>query len=274
MRKTWFEKKLGDISMLVIIIPGIAFLMTYAFEIGYCGYFNIPVGLITIDAKEIASMVMMVLIAIFCLYLFDFALLQFFFKFFFNCYPYGSKIYQDQYLNYSCNTIFVGLLISLSIISPIPKNLFIMFLFVPALLLISFIISHISFQRKKKKNIEIQMVEEDNNDSDKEVSGIVSLILGPRLIVSILFVICLFLFIMSFGSFAAKKQKLFYSIDNRSDVVGIIINNNQVVVKFSGDQELSKTEVIDVSSVMFIEEIENPEFYKLVTDFNESKKKK
>lgn len=78
MSKTRIERKLGDISMLVIIIPGIAFLMTYAFEIGYCGYFNIPSGLITIDAKEIASMVLMVLMAIFCLYIFDFALVQFF----------------------------------------------------------------------------------------------------------------------------------------------------------------------------------------------------
>ena len=273
MSKTWIERKLGDISMLVIIIPGIAFFMTYAFEIGYCGYFNIPSGLITIDAKEIASMVLMVLMAIICLYIFDFALVQFFFKFFFNCYPYGSKIYQDQYLNYSCNTLFVGLLISMSIISPIPKNLFFLFLCLPVLLLVSFIICHISFQRKKKKNIEIQMVEEETDNSDEEMAGIVRLILGPRVIVSILFVICLFLFTMSFGSFSARKQKVFYSIDNRSDVVGILINDNQIIVKYSGDQGLSKTEVIDVSSVSFIEGRDNPEFVKLAGDYNESKKK-
>lgn len=272
MSKTWFEKKLSDISMLVIIIPGMAFLMTYAYEIGYCGYFNIPCSLISIDAKEIASMVMMVLLAIFCFYLFDFALVQFFFKFFFNCYPFGSKIYQDQYLNYSCTTLFVGLLISMSIISPISKSLFILFIFVPALLLVSFILSHISFQRKKKKNIEIQMVEDVDN-SDKEMTGIVRLILGPRIIVSILFVICLFLFTMSFGSFSARKQKVFYAIDNRSDVVGVLINDNHIIVKYSENQELSKTEVIDVSSVSFIEERDNLEFVKLAGDYNNSKKK-
>lgn len=273
MSKTWFEKKLSDISMLVIIIPGLAFLMTYAYEIGDCGYFNIPCSLISIDAKEIASMVMMVLLAIFCFYLFDFALVQFFFKFFFSCYPIGSKIYQDQYLNYSCSTLFVGLLISMSIISPIPISLFILLLSVPVLLLISFIIRHISFQRKKKKNIEIQVVEEETDKSDKEMPGIVRLILGPRVIVFILFVICLFVFTMSFGSSSARKQEVFYSIDNRNDVVGILINDNKIVVKYSDDQLLSKTEVIDVSSVRFIEETHNIDFVKLAGDYNDLKKK-
>jgi hypothetical protein len=273
MYKTWFERKLGDISMLAIIIPGVAFLMAYAYAKGYCSYFNIPSSLITIGAKEMASMVLFVIVSLFLIYLFDFALVQLFFIHFFKCYPENSKIYQDQFLNYSCNVIFCCMLIALCIIAPIPKGIMILFFCTPVLLLVGFIVSHVSFLRRKKRNQEIQMVDKEREKDDKEFPGIIERIIGTRVFIAILFVICLYIFTMNLGTYVARNQNSFYEVNKRVDVVGVFINdNNQLIAKYVDDKELSKTEAIDITTGVCFEEISNPEFAKLVYDYNEGKK--
>lgn len=273
MSKTWFEKNFGDISMLVILIPGLAFLMTYAYFDGYCSYFNIPSGLISIGAKDIASMVLLVLIAIFCFFLFDFMLVQFFFRFFFNCYPLNSKVSQDQFLRYSFIILFLCIVIPMEIINPIPINLLIMFICAPTLLLVGFIISHILFIRKKKRNVKIQMIDQENEKEDKVFSGIIERIFGTRLVFTILFVIFLYVFTMNYGKYTARMQNTFYSFINRNDIVGILINDeNYLIAKYLDDKELSRTEVITISDGLCLELKANPEFVKLVTEYNELKK--
>lgn len=273
MSKTWFEKKFGDISMLVILIPGLAFLMTYAYLDGYCDYFNIPSGLISIGAKDIANMVFLVLISIFCFFLLDFMLVQFFFRFFFNCYPLNSKVGQDQFLRYSFFILFLCMLIPMEIVNPIPMNLLIMFICAPTLLLVGFIISHILFIRKKKRNVKIQMIDQENETEDKVFPGIIERIFGTRLVFTILFVIFLYIFTMNYGNYSARMQNLFYSFSNRNDIVGILINDeNYLIAKYLDDKELSKTEVITISDGLCLELKANSDFVKMVTEYNEVRK--
>lgn len=269
--KTWFEKTFGSISMIVIIIPGLAYLMTFAYSIGYYTYFNVPSEMITIGADDIASMVILVMVALFALFLIDFFLVQFFFKFFFKLYPVDSKIFSDQYVKYSIIVFFICLLVPLNVLFPIPKILLVSFVSVPVLFLLSFVLSHFSFLRKKKQN-EYTQITDDNEESDKEFPGIIELIIGKRIFFVVLFVLFMFVLVMSFGSFLAKKQDVFYSIDKRNDIVGVYINNdNLLIAKYLDDKELAKTEIISVADEICIELKNNPEFVKLVKDYNEFK---
>lgn len=52
--KTKLEELLGNVSVLVVLLPALVFLMAFAFQLGYFGYSNIPLNLITIRTQEIA----------------------------------------------------------------------------------------------------------------------------------------------------------------------------------------------------------------------------
>ena len=270
---TWFEKKFGDISMLVILIPGMAFLMTYAYVAGYSNYFNIPGGLISIEAKDIACMVLLVLTTLFCIFIIDNGLVKLFYSFFFKRYPIDSKVYQDQFLNYSINTLLSFFLLAFCIITNVSKGEMILAFSIPFIILVVFIIRHIAFIRKKKRNVSIPMVEdEEEKKPSEEFKGIVERIFGARLLLTILFVLGLYSFTTGFGAFVARSQKTFYSIDDRSEIVGVLISNNQIIAKYLDDPTLSKTEVIDISSVRFVDKKENDSFFELAKERNEKVK--
>ena len=105
------------------------------------------------------------------------------------------------------------------------------------------------------------MVEdEEEKKPSEEFKGIVERIFGARLLLTILFVLGLYSFTTGFGAFVARSQKTFYSIDDRSEIVGVLISNNQIIAKYLDDPTLSKTEVIDISSVRFVDKKENEPF--------------
>lgn len=270
---TWFEKKFFDISMLVILIPGMAFFMTYAYVAGYSNYFNIPGGLISIEAKDIACMVLLVLSTLFCIFIIDNGLVKLFYSYFFNCYPIDSKVYQDQFLNYSINTILCYFLLALCLITNVSKGEIILAFSIPFIILIIFIIRHITFTRKKKRNVSIPMVvDEEEKKPSEEFEGIVERIFGARLLLTIFFVLGLYSFTTSFGVYVARSQKTFYSIDGRSEIVGVLISDNQIIAKYLDDPTLSKTEVIDISSIRFVDKKENEPFFELARDREEKEK--
>ncbi len=269
---TKIEKLLGEASVLVVVIPALIFLMSFAYMLGYYGYFNIPFDFISLQTQDIATVSLLAIIIVICIGLFDFAAFNCFFKYFFKHYPSGSTILANQYFDYVMFIVYLPILIVLFVLD-VPVELIWILISAPILFLCDFIIHHFSFLRKQKKtkNSEKQINNTDGSKHFVEIPSITEIVLGRRVMLYLLLMIAFFFFSVGFGEFFARSQKDFYIIDNRTDIVGIIINEDSIIIKKQDDSSLSTTGVILLSDVKYIEKKENIEFQSLVRTINDSR---
>ena len=268
--KTKLEELLGDVSVLVVLVPALVFLMAFAFQLGYFWYYNIPIDLITIRTQDVAAVAILALIAILVICFFDFVIFKIISRFCFEHYLRGSELWYRQYFTYSLFVFYCPLVLLLAIIGA-PKIVFWIMLAVPLIFVIDFFIQHILFLKKRKKQKEEKERTTTINNQHLGLSSITELFFGTRIILAFLFVLALFFFAIGFGDLSARKQRTFYRIEGRTDVVGITINNGYIITKQIEDKELKRTGVVLLSELDYVENYENTEFQELAKTLNDSK---
>lgn len=272
MSKNRLEKMLGESTVLVVLVPSLAYFLTYCFQLGYCSYYNIPVIGVRISTDDVLGMMVVLGLSLIVLIAIDTFFSNAILKHFFKHYPFWGNVYAEQYKKYIFLFLLCVLFAIANLIGPLPKSMNLYFVIPIIVIIVSFLVQHICFRVRSRRNNAGTKFDEDPKETEPPITGFVESILGWRTISFILLLGMLFLFFFLFGSNEAAKNKKFYAIEGRPEVIGVVVSDHFIVAKSKTDASLEYTELISFEDGIAISEIESEEFFKLVKDYKEEKR--
>lgn len=92
--------------------------------------------------------------------------------------------------------------------------------------------------------------------------------MGKKLLPLLSLTFVLITFSNNAGKEIGREQLIYYQINGRTDLVGIQVYDDYVVLKRTTDAALSSTELIRLSEVDSLETIANPAFTEMVKTYN------
>lgn len=257
------DKAISDSTIVALLLTGTAFLSTYFMQVGYCAYFNISKALIRITGNTIAEWFERIGILFLLFALFEVLIAKLFYSLFVK---YPENVFVEQYYKYSF-FVFCSLVLFIQVVFNTGLLLCLSFAGVLTIIILSFIITHI---RYKKGVLTLKQIEKEESNDDTKLS-VIRILLGKKLLPMLFLTFILISFSNNAGKEIAREQHIFFQIDGRTDLVGIQVYNDYVVLKKTMDEKLSSTEIIGLSGVSSIEMIENPAFSEMVKSYNSKK---
>ena len=181
MKRNKLEKLLSNPSVIVVIVPAVAFLMAYVYKIGFFFYFKIPLSFLIVSARDVSIMAALIIICLLILLSFDATFTAIVLDPFFRKYEKDSVMTEQQYDLYCSFVAFFLLDIAIFVLGVFWPIL--IFASLPLIIIpIQFIVRH------KKYNPEVKAVSFQKKENHYYCPSIVCTILGMRTTAVIIFV--------------------------------------------------------------------------------------
>ena len=258
MKRNGLEKLLSNPSVIVVIVPAVAFLMAYVYRIGFFLYFKIPLSFLVVSAKDVSIMASILIAFLLLLLSFDTVLSAIVLDPFFRKYENDKEMTAQQYNLYCSFVAFFLLDIALFILGFWPL-LFVSL--IPLVIIpIQFVVGH------KKYDPEVKAVSNKKKERHYYCPGIVFSILGTKTTTVLFLVSSIVLFTAGLGLRVASLKTTFYCVDNRDDIVGIVLSDDSVIAKRVDDSSLNETIILRITDTSVIKQVKAEEYASLLHD--------
>ena len=251
-KEKFLDKFFNDSTFIVFLIPLYAFLISYCIEMGYAKYYDIPFSVIQIDGRNVCNNFIKIILIFICIYGIEAFLSNIFSPMFMK---YRNKnLLTRQIINYFfIEIIFLALLANVvlcnirNILNLVLIILLILFVFV-------FFYNQIKQKRfEKRSNYEDLKKECDEIDYAMNLR-LIGNFLGEKTLFLLFLTFILISISLTLGEKSAEKQTTFYKINDREDIVGVVIYGDRIIAKSFVSQKLENEIIfLDISNETKIE---------------------
>lgn len=248
----FLDKFFNDSTFIVFLIPLYAFLITYCIEMGYAKYYNIPFSVIQIDGRNVCYNFIKIMLIFICIYGIEIILSNIFSPFFRK---YKNKNLRTmQMVNYFFIEITFLILVANVILCNI-RNIFNIVLFI---LLLLFVVSFLYYQIKQtrfEKRSDYEDLKRESDEIDYAMNlRFIGNFLGKKTLFLLFITFILISISLTMGEYSAKNQTNFYKINNREDIVGVVIYGDRIIAKGVVAQKLENEIIfLDITNETKIE---------------------
>lgn len=250
----FLDKFFNDSTFIVFLIPLYAFLITYCIEMGYAKYYNIPFSVIQIDGRNVCNNFIKIMLIFICIYGIE-AFLSNIFSPLFKKYR-NKNLLTRQIINYFfIEIIFLTLLAN--VILCIIGNIYNLVLIILLLLFVfSFFYNQIKRTRFEKKS-DYEDLKKESDEIDYAMNlRFIGNFLGKKTLFLLFITFILISISLTLGEKSAEKQTAFYKINDREDIVGVVIYGDRIIAKGFVSQKLdNKIIFLDISNETKIESL-------------------
>lgn len=216
-----------DTVPILLLTPYIYF-VTYLTEVGFCNYFAIPEALIAINSSNLSSIAAILCLIYIAIYLIDFStvkVLSYVLKINRNRIPGINKL-----ANTSIPTGMIIIIIGLFVVDKSDRSTLYLFIAMAVILSVAAMVVVV-----KKKNIEegaLSLQGASDSPTLPENRSLIHSVFDRKVTVIIIVTILITLPLSTKGgAYNAKKQTTFYRINNRDDLLGIVIYGDKIICK-------------------------------------------
>lgn len=251
-KEKFLDKFFNDSTFIVFLIPLYAFLITYCIEMGYAKYYDIPFSVIQIDGRNVCYNFIKIMLIFICIYGIE-AFLSNIFSPFFRKYK-NKNLRTMQMINYFFIEITFLILVANVILCNI-RNIFNIVLFI---LLLLFVVSFLYYQIKQtrfEKRSDYEDLKRESDEIDYAMKlRLIGNFLGKKTLFLLFITFILISISLTLGEYSAKNQTNFYKINNREDIVGVVIYGDRIIAKGFVSQKLGNEIIfLDISNGTKIE---------------------
>lgn len=248
----FLDKFFNDSTFIVFLIPLYAFLITYCIEMGYAKYYNIPFSVIQIDGRNVCNNFIKIMLIFICIYGIE-AFLSNIFSPLFKKYR-NKNLLTRQIINYFfIEIIFLTLLAN--VILCIIGNIYNLVLIILLLLFVfSFFYNQIKRTRFEKRS-DYEDLKKESDEIDYAMNlRFIGNFLGKKTLFLLFITFILISISLTLGEKSAEKQTSFYKINDREDIVGVVIYGDRIIAKGFVSQKLGNEIIfLDISNGTKIE---------------------
>lgn len=248
----FLDKFFNDSTFIVFLIPLYAFLITYCIEMGYAKYYDIPFSVIQIDSRNVCNNFIKIILIFICIYGIEAFLSNIFSPMFMK---YRNKnLLTRQIMNYFFIEIsFLALLANVVLCNI--KNILNLVLIVLLLLFVfSFFYNQIKQTRFEKRS-DYEDLKKECDEIDYAMNlRLIGNFLGEKTLFLLFITFILISISLTLGEKSAEKQTAFYKINDREDIVGVVIYGDRIIAKSFVSQKLENEIIfLDISNETKIE---------------------
>ena len=225
--KKFLDKFFNDSTFIVFLIPLYAFLITYCKEMGYAKYYDIPFSVIQIDGRNVCYNFIKIMLIFICIYVIE-AFLSNIFSPFFRKYK-NKNLRTMQMINYFFIEIISLILLANVILCNI-RNIYNLVLIILLLLFVfSFFYNHIKQTRFEKRS-DYEDLKKECDEIDYAMNlRLIGNFFGQKTLFLLFITFILISISLTMGEKSAEKQTVFYKINDREDIVGVVIYGDRII---------------------------------------------
>ena len=248
----FLDKFFNDSTFIVFLVPLYAFLITYCIEMGYAKYYDIPFYVIQIDGRNVCYNFIKIMLIFMCIYGIE-AFLSNIFSPFFRKYK-NKNLRTMQMINYFFIEITFLILVANVILFNI-RNIFNIVLFILLLLFVVFFLYNQIKQTRFKKRSDYEDLKRESDEIDYAMKlRLIGNFLGKKTLFLLFITFILISISLTLGEKSAEKQTAFYKINDREDIVGVVIYGDRIIAKGFVSQKLGNEIIfLDISNGTKIE---------------------
>lgn len=250
----FLDKFFNDSTFIVFLIPLYAFLITYCIEMGYAKYYDIPFSVIQIDGRNVCNNFIKIMLIFICIYGIE-AFLSNIFSPLFKKYR-NKNLLTRQIINYFFIEINFLTLLANVILCNI-RNIYNLVLIILLLLFVfSFFYNQIKRSRFEKRS-DYEDLKKESDEIDYAMNlRFIGNFLGKKTLFLLFITFILISISLTLGEKSAEKQTAFYKINDREDIVGVVIYGDRIIAKGFVSQKLeNKIIFLDISNETKIESL-------------------
>lgn len=251
-KEKFLDKFFTDSTFIVFLIPLYAFLITYCIEMGYAKYYDIPYSVIQIDGRNVCYNFIKIMLIFICIYGIE-AFLSYIFSPFFRKYK-NKNLRTMQMINYFFIEITFLILVANIILFNV-RNI----LNIVLISLLLFFVAFFVYKQIKQIRFEKRSDYEDLKRESDEIDYAMNLrfignFLGKKTLFLLFITFILISISLTMGEYSAKNQTNFYKINNREDIVGVVIYGDRIIAKGVVAQKLENEIIfLDITNETKIE---------------------
>ncbi|MDY4675155.1 MAG: hypothetical protein SO369_09195 [Treponema sp.] len=248
----FLDKFFKDSTFIVFLIPLYAFLITYCIEMGYAKYYDIPFSVIQIDGRNVCNNFIKIMLIFMSVYGVE-TFLSNIFSPLFKKYK-NKNLLTRQMINYFFIEIISLILLANVILCNI-RNIYNLVLIILLLLFVfSFFYNHIKQTRFEKRS-DYEDLKKESDEIDYAMKlRLIGNFLGKKTLFLLFITFILISISLTLGEKSAEKQTVFYKINDREDIVGVVIYGDRIIAKGFVSQKLeNKIIFLDISNETQIE---------------------
>ena len=248
----FLDKFFNDSTFIVFLIPLYAFLISYCIEMGYAKYYDIPFSVIQIDGRNVCNNFIKIMLIFICIYGIE-AFLSNIFSPLFMKYK-NKNLRTRQIINYFFIEIIVLTLLANVILYNIRNILNRVLIILLLLFVFSFFYNQIKQTRFDKRS-DYEDLKKESDEIDYAMNlRFIGNFLGKKTLFLLFITFILISISLTLGEKSAKEQAVFYKINNREDIVGIVIYGDKIIAKGFESQKLENEIIfLDISNETKIE---------------------
>ena len=219
---------------------------------GYAKYYDIPFSVIQIDGRNVCYNFIKIMLIFICIYGIE-AFLSNIFSPFFRKYK-NKNLRTMQMINYFFIEITFLILVANVILFNI-RNIFNIVLFILLLLfVVSFLCNQIKQTRFEKRS-DYEDLKRESDEIDYAMKlRLIGNFLGKKTLFLLFITFILISISLTLGEKSAEKQTAFYKINDREDIVGVVIYGDRIIAKGFVSQKLGNEIIfLDISNGTKIE---------------------
>ena len=250
----FLDKFFNDSTFIVFLIPLYAFLISYCIEMGYAKYYDIPFSVIQIDGRNVCNNFIKIMLIFICIYGIE-AFLSNIFSPLFMKYK-NKNLRTRQIINYFFIEIIVLTLLANVILYNIRNILNRVLIILLLLFVFSFFYNQIKQTRFDKRS-DYEDLKKESDEIDYAMNlRFIGNFLGKKTLFLLFITFILISISLALGEKSAKEQAVFYKINNREDIVGIVIYGDKIIAKGFESQKLENEIIfLDISNETKIESL-------------------
>lgn len=251
-KEKFLDKFFNDSTFIVFLIPLYAFLITYCIEMGYAKYYDIPFSVIQIDGRNVCYNFIKIMLIFICIYGIE-AFLSNIFSPSFRKYK-NMNLRTMQIKNYFFIEIIFLTLLANVILFNIKNILNLVLIILLLLFVFDFFYNHIKQTRFEKRS-DYEDLKKECDEIDYAMNfRLIGNFLGEKTLFLLFITFILISISLTFGEKSAEQQTTFYKINDREDIVGVVIYGDRIIAKSFVSQKLGNEIIfLDISNGTKIE---------------------
>ena len=251
-KEKFLDKFFTDSTFIVFLIPLYAFLITYCIEMGYAKYYDIPYSVIQIDGRNVCYNFIKIMLIFICIYGIE-AFLSYIFSPFFRKYK-NKNLRTMQMINYFFIEITFLILVANIILFNV-RNILNIVLIILLLFFVAFFVYNQIKQIRFEKRSDYEDLKRESDEIDYAMNlRFIGNFLGKKTLFLLFITFILISISLTMGEYSAKNQTNFYKINNREDIVGVVIYGDRIIAKGVVAQKLENEIIfLDITNETKIE---------------------
>ena len=248
----FLDKFFNDSTFIVFLIPLYAFLISYCIEMGYAKYYDIPFSVIQIDGRNVCNNFIKIILIFICIYGIEAFLSNIFSPMFMK---YRNKnLLTRQIINYFFIEIFFLALLANVVLYNIKNILNLVLIILLILFVFVFFYNQIKQTRFEKRS-DYEDLKKECDEIDYAMNlRLIGNFLGEKTLFLLFITFILISISLTLGEKSAEKQTAFYKINDREDIVGVVIYGDRIIAKSFVSQKLENEIIfLDISNETKIE---------------------